>query len=205
VTAHLNEAPEKGALERAAPQKEIPQKGAPVQLVALRCVRCDTPVPAEPDQVAWTCAHCGQGLLLFKEQELVPIHVYYSVGVPDNAKGHPFWVAEGKVQLARQVYGGGAGRQVEAEQFWGAGRRFFIPAFTNPLETLLSLATHYLYQPPALQEGPAVPYEAVTVDPSDAQALAEYIVMVVEAGRKDNLKAVDVRVELEPPDLWIFP
>jgi hypothetical protein len=179
-------------------------QAAPVQLVALRCVRCDTPVPAEPDEVAWTCTQCGQGLLLFKEQELVPIHVYYSTAIPANGNGRPFWVAAGKVQLARQVYGGGAGRQKEAEQFWGAGRRFFIPAFANPLENLLSLAMQYLQQPPALQEGPIVPYEAVTVDPSDAQALAEYIVLVVEAGRKDNLKAVDVRVELEPPDLWIL-
>ena len=33
-------------------------------LVALQCTRCSTPVPAEPDEVAWICLNCGQGLLL---------------------------------------------------------------------------------------------------------------------------------------------
>jgi len=56
-----------------------------------------------------------------------------------------------------------------------------------------------------LQEGPAARYEPVTLSPDDAPALAEYIVMAVEAGRKDSLKAAEISVYLEPPDLWVLP
>ena len=177
----------------------------PVELFPLCCIRCDTPVLAEPDEVAWTCAQCGQGLLLYKNQDLVPINIHYSPAIPANGKGRPFWVTIGRVTLSRQVYGGGAGKMPEAEQFWGAGRQFVIPAFTCPLDTLLSLATQFLNQSPALQEGPAARYAPVILSPDDAPALAEYIVMAVEASRKDNLKAAEISVYLEPPDLWVLP
>ena len=83
---------------------------APVELFPLRCLRCDTPIPAEPDEVAWTCAQCGQGLLLYKNQELVPINIHYTPAIPANGKGRPFWVTIGRGTLSRQVYGGVAGK-----------------------------------------------------------------------------------------------
>ena len=33
----------------------------PVELVALNCIRCGTPIPAEIEEVAWVCQQCEKG------------------------------------------------------------------------------------------------------------------------------------------------
>lgn len=176
---------------------------APVQLIPLRCLRCETPVPAQPEEVAWQCSQCGQGLLLDESKGLVPLEIHFAAGIPPNGVGKPFWVAEGQVTVQRDTYSGN--KSTDAQRFWGEGRRFMIPAFAGTLENLLSFSMQYLQQPPDLQPGPAGRFEPVTLSPNDLTAAAEYLVMAVEAGRKDNLKVVSVGVRLSPPALWVLP
>ena len=176
----------------------------PVQLIALSCVKCQTPVPAQPGEVAWVCAQCGQGLLLDVNQGLAPLEVFYAAGIAPNSPGKPFWVADGHVAFAsRQTYSGNEDR--DAHQFWGQPRRFFVPAFTAPLETQLSLGSQLLNKPSALQAGPASRFEPVTLALEDVKPLAEFIVMALEAGRKDKLREIQFTLELSNPVLWILP
>jgi len=101
---------------------------APVELVPLRCLRCDTPVPAEPDEVAWLCAQCGQGLLLDEAKGLAALEIQTAAGIPPGALGRPFWVASGQVRLQRETHEGFIGRRTgQAERFWAEPRRFFVP------------------------------------------------------------------------------
>jgi hypothetical protein len=174
---------------------------SPVALVPLRCLRCETPIPAEPDEVAWTCAQCGQGCC-FTKSRLVTINIHYS---QRSCKWQRPAILVTITGHSRQVYGGGSGKMLEGGTILGNRPAVCHPAFTCPLDTLLSLATQFLNQPPALQDGPTARYAPVSLSPEDAPALAEYIVMAVEAGRRDNLKAAEVSVYLEPPDLWVLP
>ena len=80
-----------------------------------------------------------------------------------------------------------------------------MPAFECPLEAQLSLGNQMLLQPPKLEEGSAVSFEAVTIGREDVKALAEFIAMTIEAGRDDKLKEVRFTLELEEPELWILP
>jgi hypothetical protein len=48
-------------------------------------------------------------------------------------------------------------------------------------------------------------FEPVILPVADVPALADFIVMAVEAGRKDSLKKVQVSVSLGTPALWILP
>jgi hypothetical protein len=154
--------------------------------------------------VAWACAQCGQGLLLDEQHGLVPLEIHYAAGIPPNTPGKPFWVAEGKVHLqGRQTYSGREER--DAQAFWSSARRFFLPAFSAPLETLLSLGMNSLLQPPALPPGPPAHFEPVTLWPEDLQSAAEFIIMAIEAGRKDKLKELNFTLELSDPALWILP
>ena len=73
---------------------------APVTLIPLRCLRCETSVPAQPEEVAWRCSQCGQGLLLDESKGLVPLEIHYSADIPPNGVGKPFWVAEGQVTVS---------------------------------------------------------------------------------------------------------
>jgi hypothetical protein len=174
-----------------------------IALIPLNCIQCETAVPADPGETAWVCRQCGQGLVLDEEAGLRPLVVYYQAGITQDKKGFPFWVVEGKVQLSRQVYGGRSDAQA-AEAFWGVSRRFFVPAYTCPIETLVALGPRMLLSPPLLQPGPAVQFEPVTLPVEDIQPMAELIALAIEADRKDKLKQVQLRVALSDPVLWVL-
>ncbi len=176
----------------------------PVQLIPLVCTKCQTRVPAQPGEVAWVCSQCGQGLMLDLSKGLAPLEVNYAAGIASNTQGKPFWVTEGRVAFTRrQTYSGNEDR--EANIFWGQARRFFVPAFTSPLENFLDLGSKLLIQPPSVQPGPPVRFEPVTLALEDVKPLAEFIVMALEAGRKDKLREIQFTLELTSPVLWILP
>jgi hypothetical protein len=117
-------------------------------------------------------------------------------------------VAEGQASVGRETYSGNQAR--EAQAFWGKPRRFFIPAFTCSLETLLSLGTDLLLNPPTLQlrsgeVGAPARFEPVTLHAEDVDAAAEFIIVAIEAGRRDKLKRLDLSLKLSTPCLWILP
>ena len=174
----------------------------PVELIPLVCPKCNAYIPAEVDEVAWVCAQCGQGLYLDEDKGLLPQEINFSPGIAPGARGKPYWVADGRVTLSRETYGGQTG---EAEVFWSQPRRFFIPAFTCTLENMLSQGTSLLLQPPALQPGPPARFEPVTLPLVGVASPAEFIVMAIEAGRTDKLKKVEFNLQLTPPVLWILP
>jgi hypothetical protein len=175
-----------------------------VELIALVCPQCATPVAAQPEEVAWVCSQCGKGLLLNPGQGLESLEVRYAAGVPQNTAGKPYWVMEGRVSLQRESYCMGSSNR-EAEAFWSQGRSFFIPAYTCEMPEMLSQGMRYLAQPPSLQEASACAFEAVTLLAEDIQAFAEFLVVAIEAGRKDKLKEIKFFVELDAPALWILP
>jgi hypothetical protein len=114
-------------------------------------------------------------------------------------------VTEGQVNLQRDVYRSSGKSAQEAVQFWSSPRRFLIPAYTLPQEDLLAQTTRFLIQPPALKSGPQAPFEPVTLSMEDIQPVAEFIVMAIEAGRKDMLKNIHFTLDLSTPSLWILP
>ena len=177
--------------------------GEQVALVPLRCIQCETAIPAGLEEAAWVCRQCGQGLALDEEKGLLPLQVYYHASIPLNQPGKPYWMVEGTVQLNRQVYGGKNETQVAAV-FWSQPRRFFIPAYTCALEALISLGPRLLLNPPALQPGPAVAFEPVTLSRRDLPAMAEVVALAIEADRKDKIKQIGLKILLSEPILWIL-
>jgi hypothetical protein len=143
-------------------------------------------------------------MALHDEHGLSPMEVQYAAGIPPNGSGKPFWMVEGEAALQqRHTYAGDQDRA--AQMFWIRPRSFFIPAFTCSLETLLSLGTNYLLQPPEPQSGPPARFEPVTLYAEDVPAAAEFILVAIEAGRKDRLKKLDFSLKLSNPCLWILP
>lgn len=175
----------------------------PVELIPLVCIRCGTRLPAEPNEVAWVCPQCGQGQQIDAGRGLVALEVQYAAGIAPGAKGKPFWVARGQAAVQRHTYSGN--QDNEAQRFWAQAHTFYVPAFDTSLETLVTLGRQAIERPPVLQPGPAVPFEAVKFSVEDVQPLAEYIVIGLEADRKDKLKELNVRLTLETPTLWILP
>ena len=62
-----------------------------------------------------------------------------------------------------------------------------------------------LLNPPRLRAGSATPFEAITLYRDDLLAAAEFIVIAIEAERKDKIKNIDFELKLSKPVLWILP
>jgi hypothetical protein len=177
----------------------------PIELVPLKCIHCNTPIAAQIDEVAWVCEQCGQGLQIDEEQGLVPLDIRYADGIQPGKKGRPFWVVEGRVSLDRKTYSGIGNKTGEAERFWDQPRRFFIPAFDIALEDLVVIGPQMLRHHPELQTGPAASFLPVTLSNADISPLAEFIVVAIEAERKDKVKSIEYSLSLGEAQLWVIP
>jgi hypothetical protein len=176
----------------------------PVQLVPLVCPRCANFLPAQPGEVAWVCDQCGQGLLLGGSPlALRPLDVFCSASVRHGQRGRPFWVMPGRVSItSRTTYKGDESRA--AREFWAAPRLFFVPAWECALEELLSFGAALLKKPEPMAAGSPVPFLPVVTPPEDVQALAEFLVISLEAERRDAMKELKFDVTLDPPQLWVL-
>jgi hypothetical protein len=176
---------------------------ASIELVLLKCIQCGTPVPAEEDEVAWVCATCGRGLLL-TETELVPIAVHWAAA-PDGARGaqrRPVWVFDGSVEIVRRESFSG---RSQADDMWRNPVRLFVPAYTCPLQELEDVGARLTRQQPVLNPGPAGELKGCTLLPAEARTVAEFVVLTIEAERKDKLKSIECRLNVGPPELWLLP
>lgn len=175
----------------------------PVSLIPMVCLRCQTPLTAKPDEVAWVCPTCGQGLLLDDQNGLAELEIHFSAGIPPGEAGVPYWVAEGSASLQRSTYQGN--QTDEMLIFWLNPRRFFIPAYDLPLNHVIETGAYLLRQPPELQPGSGAKFLPVTVPPDDVLPLAEFILLGIEANRKDALKELRFTLDLSEPELWVLP
>jgi len=175
-----------------------------LELVLLKCLHCGTHVPAGEEEVAWVCAQCGQGMQLSSEG-LAPLTVNWAVPWPGAAQLRwlPFWVFTGTVTfLRRENYGG----KSEPDKLWSGPRRFYVPAFPASLDQLETLGADLTRKQVALQSGPAVgELKDCTLFPDDARQAVEFVVLTIEADRKDKLKTVEFRLDLGEPELWVLP
>jgi hypothetical protein len=176
---------------------------ASIELVLLKCVQCGTPVPAEEDEVAWVCATCGRGLLL-ADDGLVPINVQWAAVTGARPQRlRPVWVFSGVVEITRRESFSGRN---QPEDLWKNSVRLFVPAYACPLEELEQVGAGLTRRQPALTPGPVLgPLTGCTLLPAEARAAAEFVVLTIEAERKDKLKSLDFRLNSGPPELWLLP
>lgn len=188
-----------------------PRDAAPIRLVPLLCAKCRAPVPARPDELAWVCEQCGQGLLLEPSPTPGPdesatraLDIFFSNAINPGQKGRPFWVTRGQVTLTdRQTYKGDEGRA--AREYWATARLFYVAAWETSLDEIIALGVSLLARPQGLEPGSPVPFLPVVTSPADVRALAEFMVVSVEADRRDALKTIQYDLKLDPLQLWILP
>ena len=58
---------------------------------------------------------------------------------------------------------------------------------------------------PGLTAGWRTPFLPVVTPPGDVRALSEFIVVSIEAERRDYLKTIRFEMNLETPQLWAAP
>ena len=173
-----------------------------VELVLLKCPQCSTPVPAGEDEVAWVCQTCGQGLQLTAEG-LAPLAVHWSARGAGQPEWLPFWVLTGTANFAiRESYDGRA----KQNPLWAEPRRFYVPAYPASLQDIEALGGELTRAQVLLEAGPpAGVVQNCTLLPEDARRAAEFIVMTIEADRKDKVRNMSFALNLGAPELWLLP
>ncbi len=172
-----------------------------MKLIALRCPTCNNALAPDDDDLVIACQQCGAAIAI-TDEGLQPIEVRYTAGGTDLRR--PWWVFEGRVQLVRRETQGG-NRREEAQQFWSQPRSFYVPAWELSLQSLKSNGLEMLQKQPQLQAGqrPAeVKLSPVVISAEDARRMLEFLVLSLEAGRSDELKSIDFKIEMSDPVLW---
>ncbi|WP_420629265.1 hypothetical protein [Candidatus Leptofilum sp.] len=181
-----------------------------MKLLALRCPICAQPLkPQNPDVVVLGCANCGTAVSL-NESGLDTISLQFATPAVEKFDSWlPLWVFNGRVTITnRQTQGRNKEAQQHSEQLWGYPRRLYVPSWDLPTETACQLGGDLVQRQPTFQRtDPPDKFSLVeaVVTPEDALKLLEFVVLSVEAARKDWLKELHFTIEAAKPQLWAIP
>ena len=84
----------------------------------------------------------------------------------------------------------------------------YVPAWEISMQVAQDIGSRFIQHQPVMKfvERPDDAYMApAAVTPEDALRLLEFIVLAIEARRRDWLKALDFRIEAGEPELWAMP
>jgi hypothetical protein len=181
-----------------------------MKLILLRCPNCSQPLKPGNEDVVLACENCHTPVAIATNG---PVKLAVQFARPANndlaqVLWMPFWVISGKVDITNRATQGGGSRTNQAQEFWAQERRFFVPAWDLDSQMAQGIGSRLLDQEPVL-ERIVRPQDAhlqtAVVTPNDAKKLIEFIVLAVEARRRDWLRNLDFELRLDEPELWALP
>lgn len=181
-----------------------------MKLVLLRCPNCSEPLKPDNDDVVLACSNCHSPSAIAVNGAVL---MQVQFGVPPGFKGDPgrwmpFWVFEGQVKVIKRETQGGRSRTKDMAKLWGARRRFFVPAWDLDPHTSQDVGSRMVQQQPSFGkiERPAgAQLQTAVVTPNDAKMLIEFIVLAIEARRKDWLRDLVFKLDVDEPKMWALP
>lgn len=181
-----------------------------MKLVLLRCPECTRPLTPENDDVVVVCTHCYTPVAIGVDGPS-RMRVRYALPAGANTAAKqwvPYWVFEGQVRIQRRETQGGRSGGQDSEKMWAVPRRLYAPAWDLSLATAQEVGSRLAQQQPEIQfinRPEEARLTAATVTPNDARKLLEFIVLAIEARRKDWLKDLDFSIDVGEPELWAMP
>jgi hypothetical protein len=188
-----------------------------MKLLPLRCPSCRHLLPVENDDVLVDCAHCCTAVLV-DDDGVRTAEVRFAVSATAPAQdGHwlPYWVFHGRVHIQqRETQGGGgwgilaATPEAESSQLWGSDRYLYVPAWRLPLHEAQAIGSDLIQLQPAyafIDRPESARLQPAAITAADAGKIVEFIVLAIEARRKDWLKRLAFELELGPGQLWALP
>jgi hypothetical protein len=179
-----------------------------MKLVALRCPNCGQPLKPEDDSIVLSCHNCFIPVALAVDGPK-RMKIWFAVmkqKQQEDKNWVPFWVYEGRIKIQhRETQSGWRTKDEDSDRLWGVPRRLFIPAWDLDLHTAQDIGSRLILKQPEFNfvEQPAEYYlTPANVKPDDAKRLLEFIVLAIEARRKDWLKDLKFEIEVGKPQLW---
>jgi hypothetical protein len=180
-----------------------------MKLVLLRCPNCAQPLAPDNDDVVYMCRNCFTSVSI-DERGLQVANVRFALPATADertATWLPFWIYEGRVQILNRETQGRSDKEASTQQ-WANPLRMFVPAWQISVEVAQEVGSRLVQRQPVtsfVQRPEGAYMEAAVVSPQDARHLVEFIILAIEARRRDWLKSLDFRIEAGEPELWAMP
>lgn len=178
-----------------------------MKLDALICPECAQWLSPKPDDIVLACPRCFTAIILENSGLRSLSAVMHAASSSTDAAWYPFWTFQGQVQFtARETQSGDKSK--DAQQFWQTARRFFIPAWNLDMWQARDLGMELLQKPPQLtilNASPESTFHSATLSREDALKLVDFIILTLEAERKDMLRKLQFKLTIDDPTLWLLP
>jgi hypothetical protein len=181
-----------------------------MKLLPLRCPQCSQKLePQSNEVVVVACGQCYTAVTLH-QSGVQPIEIHYAAPSIERVDSWlPFWLFHGRVHLhRRESQGGSKGADKDAAELWQRVQRLYTPAWNIPAPRARALGSQLVQAQPIFQAIPR-PADArlteATITPEDGLKLLDFVVLTIEAERKDWLRDLQFKIEAGPPALWAIP
>lgn len=180
-----------------------------MKLVLLRCPNCARPLMPDNDDIVFMCTNCFSAVSIDQRGvQLIDVRFALPTKADERTrKWLPFWVYHGRVEVVRRETQGRSDDK-SSQQQWADALRMYVPAWEISMQVAQDLGSELIQRQPVTRfvERPDSAYmEPAVVSTDDAFRLLEFIVLAIEARRKDWLEALDFRIEAAEPELWAMP
>lgn len=182
-----------------------------MKLILLRCPNCGEGLKPEQDDIVFACDNCHTPVTISQNgtsKTKVQFAVPRKDQIDHQTKWLPFWIFKGRVEIIKRVTQDGRSRNQEAEELWRGLDRFYVPAWDMQPHIAQDVGTELIHKPPDVElisRPPEAHMVAANVSSDDARKLLEFIVLAIEARRKDWLKDLDFRLDIAEVELWALP
>lgn len=182
-----------------------------MKLIPLRCPECQEPLNPGNEDLVIICQNCQSTVAIsLNGPQKMNVRFAVPAGTPSAGVKQwlPFWVFQGRVDIKRRESQGGQSEDKNVQAMWGSPRHLYAPAWDVPLSRAQAIGSQmaedqprfeFVDQPESVQLLPAV------VSPGDGRKLLEFVVLAIEARRKDWLKYLDFDLNVGQPELWAIP
>ncbi|MCA9981011.1 MAG: hypothetical protein KDD89_09260 [Anaerolineales bacterium] len=183
-----------------------------MKLLLLRCPTCAEPLPAENDDVVLTCPSCFSDVQLDERGVNATAVSFAQPTYPDKLTHWlPFWVMQAKVNITkRDTQGGSKSVRKDSEAMWAEPRLLYTPAWDLPVPQARQMGSDLVLLQPTLSALATRPSDALLTPAvfttEDAQRFLTFVVLTIEAERKDWLKDLQFQITpLKKAELWALP
>ncbi|MBE2222933.1 MAG: hypothetical protein IAF02_15415 [Anaerolineae bacterium] len=181
-----------------------------MQLIALKCPTCGQNLkPQSNEAVVVSCGGCKTAVSLH-QSGLKAINVQYAASSSNKVEAWlPLWVFTGKVNIKRrESQGGSKGADKDAAKLWSSVQRLFVPAWQEPVQQARAIGSQFVVRQPAFKMSEPTDdmlMTEATVTPEDGLKLLDFIVLSLEADRKDWLEDLQFEIQTTGHELWAIP
>lgn len=179
-----------------------------LKILPLKCEKCGGFIEAESYDVVFYCGNCSTGFELV-DDNLEPIEVKFAAAKGGSTASihKPFWVLDTEISFFERRTANGVVDAFSKFFLSDRGRdvlriHFYVPAFEIDLKNLKKLGIKYTQQQPSLATVGGTKLTGCRLCRKDAEKLAEYLFISVEAGKKDTLQ--NLRYSMKFHDAFIL-